>query len=388
MEKIGLLSVYNHNYGSILQAYALQKKLEQFGYDSEIIRYKKTNYIKQAMRLLYFPLLKSTFKMKWKKIYCKCFQKNIYNEILLGRESEFDKFVINNLNFSEVYCGRKKLIGSTKKYSAFVLGSDQVWNPMNLGGDFYTMSFIPNNKIKIAYAPSFGVAKIPDRQKNLTKNYLNRIDYISVREMDGVKIVYELTGRKVQQVVDPTILIDRNVWDTLKGENRIVKEKYILCYFISAIPKYRDFAKKLAQKTSLKIVSIPHVDEFVKADVKFGDIVPNRVGPAQFVNLISNAEYVCTDSFHGSVFSTLYEISFFTFSRYSGDGRDSTNSRLYSFLKMIGMENRLYSGTSDISNEDLTSPDFTEAKKKMNLMKQESENYLADALKAIGNHQI
>lgn len=135
-------------------------------------------------------------------------------------------------------------------------------------------------------------------------------------------------------------------------------------------------------------MSIPHVDEFVKSDVKFGDIVPNAVGPAQFVNLISNAEYVCTDSFHGSVFSTLYETPFFTFSRYSGDEKDSTNSRLYSFLKLVGMENRLYSGTSDISDKDLESPDFTEAKKKMNQMKQESENYLVDALQTIGNHQI
>ncbi len=383
MKKIGILSVYNHNYGSVLQAYALQKRLEQLGYNTEIIRYRKTNYVKQAMRLLYFPLLKATVKMKWKKIYCKVFQKNIYEYILVSRESAFTEFIKKNLTFSEVYCGKKALEKATQKYIGFVLGSDQVWNPMNLGGDFYTMMFIPDSKVKITYAPSFGVARIPSAQIEKTKKYLSRIDYISVRETDGIRIVGELTGRKVPQVVDPTILIDRAVWDELKGKEKLIKEKYIFCYFISTNATYRNFAKRLSRKTLLKIVSIPHVDEFVRADVDFGDIVPEGVGPAQFVNLISNAEYVCTDSFHGTVFSTLYEVPFFTFSRYSGDGKDSTNSRLYSFLKLIDMEERLYSGEADITDKDLRVINFEKAKKNLDSLRKNSEDYLSDAFKAI-----
>ena len=254
---------------------------------------------------------------------------------------------------------------------------------MNLGGDFYTMTFIPDDKVKITYAPSFGVAEIPDRQKAQTKKYLQRIEYISVRESDGVRIVKELTGRDVQQVVDPTILVDKVVWDEKKG-NRLLKENYILCYFISANPAYRAFAQKLAKKTGLKLAVIPHVDEFVKADQNFGDIVPERVGPFQFINLISNATYVCTDSFHGSVFSTLYERPFFTFSRYSGDGADSTNSRLYSYLKLIAMENRMYQADHEITEVDLTAPDFTVAKENLERMRKESEKYLFGALDSVG----
>ena len=380
MKKIGLLSVYNHNYGSILQAYALQKKLSQLGYQSEIIKYKKTNYLKQAARLLYFPLLKATVKMKWKKIYCQLFQKEVYQKVLLSREGAFNNFINQNMIFSKLYSGRKKLIDATEKYSAFVLGSDQVWNPMNLGGDFYTMSFVPDNKIKITYAPSFGVSEIPSRQKRKTRNYLSRINYISVRESDGIQIVNEMIGRKVPQVVDPTILIDRSVWDEIRGNEAIIKEKYVFCYFISTNPEYRDFATRLAQKAKMKIVSIPHVDEYVKADVDFGDIVPENIGPAQFVNLISNAEYVCTDSFHGTVFSTLYDIPFFVFSRYSGEGKDSTNSRLYSFLKTIDMEDRLYSGKSEVEDEDLDSIDFSQAKINLEKLKKKSENYLVTAI--------
>lgn len=382
MRKIGLLSVYNHNYGSILQAYAMQMVLKNAGNKVEILLYKKTDMIKQAKRLLYFPLLKATLKMKWKTLYCRFFHQKTYRGVLCSREDAFSTFIHDNMEFSQVYAGREALINGTKNYDCFVLGSDQVWNPMNLGGDFYTMTFIPDDKVKITYAPSFGVAKIPEKQKAQTKAYLKRIDYISVRESDGVRIVKELTGRQVQQVVDPTILIDRAVWDKKKGE-RIIKENYIFCYFISANPAYRAFAQRLAQKTGLKLVVIPHVDEYVKADQCFGDIVPEGVGPLQFVNLISDASYVCTDSFHGSVFSTLYERPFFTFCRYSSNGADSTNSRLYSYLKMIGMENRMYKADHEIIDDDLIAPDFSEAKANLEKMRKESMDYLFGALGSV-----
>lgn len=383
MKKIGLLSVCNHNYGSILQAFALQRQIENLGYQTEIIRYKKTNIIKQASRLLYFPLLKATINMKLKSIRCSLLQRDVFRRVLVTRENEFTKFIEENFVFSKIYKGRSNLIKGTERYDGFVLGSDQVWNPMNLGGDFYTMTFIPEDKIKITYAPSFGVTEIPKYQKKKTSKYLKRIDYISVREQDGANIVEQLIGTKVPQVVDPTILINRECWDTIRGKKRIVDEKYIFCYFISPNKVYRSFAKKLAKKVSMKIVAIPHVDEFVKSDVGFGDIVPEGVGPSQFVNLISNAEFVCTDSFHGSVFSTLYERTFFSFSRYCKESADSTNSRIISFLKLIDMENRMYLGTEMITEEDLAPLDFSKAKKNLNNLRNDSVKYLERALKSV-----
>lgn len=378
--KIGLLSVQNHNYGSILQAYAMQTVLQQMGNETEIIRYKKTNILKQATRLLYYPLLKATVKAKWKNIYSRVFQKNTYETVLASREKVFAEFVSTNFVFSEVYVGREALCNGTDNYDAFVLGSDQVWNPMNLGGDFFTMTFIPDDKLKVTYAPSFGVSTIPNSQMKKTRDYLKRIDYISVREATGVKLVKELTGRDVTQVVDPTILLDRTVWDEKKG-NRLEKDNYILCYYISAYEEYRDFAIKLAEKTGLKIVTIPHVDEYVQADENFGDIVPEGIGPLQFINLISNAAYVCTDSFHGSVFSTLYERPFFVFSRYNKDGGDSTNSRLYSFLELLDMKDRMISASAEISDDMLKAIDFTVAKQRLEESRNISIEYLRNALK-------
>lgn len=378
-KKIGLLSVYNHNYGSILQAYALQEVLRRLGYNTEIIKYKKTNMIKQAKRLLFIPLLKATVKMKWKTLYCKFFKPEIYKEILATRELAFSKFIRENLHFSEVYRGRGELEKSCSNYDCFVLGSDQVWNPMNLGGDFYTMTFIPDAKLKITYAPSFGVSNIPKKQREKTRAYLDRIEYISVREKDGVNIVKELTGREVTMVVDPTILIDRKVWDEKKGE-RLVKEDYIFCYYISDNAEYRKFAQRLSEKTGLRLVSIPHVDEYVKADDGFGDVELKNVGPIEFVNLVSNAEYVCTDSFHGTVFSTLYQRTFFTFSRYINDNGDSTNSRLYSFLELIDMRERMYRPDHVLTSEDLETLDFTLAYKNIFELRNSSMEYLMNSL--------
>ena len=227
MKKIGLLSVHNHNYGSILQAYALQNVLKYMGFDTKIISYQKTNIFKQAIRLFNFLLLKSFVKLKYKTIYCKLFNKKIYQEILVPREQAFTEFIAENISFSRTYRGRAALVEGCNDYDVFVLGSDQVWNPMNLGSDYFTMSFIKNSKKKITYAPSFGVAVIPEYQRKKTAAYLKRIDCISVREITGQKIVKELTGRIVPIVVDPTILLSRNVWDKERGEP-LIKEKYIM----------------------------------------------------------------------------------------------------------------------------------------------------------------
>ena len=107
----------------------------------------------------------------------------------------------------------------------------------------------------------------------------------------------------------------------------IVKGKYILCYFLGNNPLHREFAKRLKEVTGCKIIALTHLDEFVKSDEGYADETPYDIDPADFLNLIRNAEYVCTDSFHCSVFSILYKRQFFTFRRYNRNTKQSTNSR-------------------------------------------------------------
>ena len=145
-------------------------------------------------------------------------------------------------------------------YRGVVLGSDQVWNPQNLEMNYYTLNFVPDDMPKITYAPSFGVSKIPKNQVNRTKNYLNRIKHISVREIAGAKIIKEITGRDVPVVCDPTALLSKEQWNKIKSNKVYSKEKYIFCYFLGSNRQHRIFAEKIAKELGYKIISIQHMD--------------------------------------------------------------------------------------------------------------------------------
>lgn len=377
MKKVGVLAVKTHNYGSLLQTYALQKVLDNLGYDNEIIEYKKTNILKQAMRLFYIPLLKQTLDKAYKKIYLNMFKPEL-KVLFLNRTHSFDEFT-KMLRFSPVYEGRRALKNASTQYDAFVLGSDQVWNPMNFGADFFSMTFVQNGIKKIAYAPSFGVSKIPGYQKRKTAAFLDDIDYLSVREISGQKLIDELTGKKAKVVVDPTILLDRKYWDEIKGE-RLINEPYIMCYFLGKNPMHRNFANRLKEKTGYSIVCLPHMDAIVKADFNFGDIIPKDIGPKEFINLISNAEYVCTDSFHGTVFSILYRRIFFTFNRYESAQNDSTNSRLDSILTLTKLASRKLNSSQAITDDMLKNIDYSNLSTLLDELKEDSLRFLVNSL--------
>lgn len=131
------------------------------------------------------------------------------------------------------------------------------------------------------------------------------------------------------------MLTDRKRWDELSGDCPFVSEKYIFCYFIGNNPSQREFAKKLAQKTGCKILAVKHIDEYIKSDDDFGDIDYLEVGPKEFVNFIRYATYVCTDSFHGTIFSIMYNKNFFTFMRFSDSQKSSMNSRVKIFFQSL-----------------------------------------------------
>lgn len=346
MKKVGLISVSIHNYGSLLQTYAMQKVLDSYGIDNEIILFK-SDPLKQIYRVLNVPFMTMKLKLYKRKVATRVLYREIY-EGSIKRDRAFMAFKTNYCRFTKKITSRSELEEYERKYDAFVLGSDQVWNPANLEMDFYTMNFISEEKAKIAYAPSFGVSIIPKKQKEKTAAYLKRIQHISVREIAGAKIVKELTGREVPVVCDPTALLTRDEWDEIKSNKEYISEKYIFCYFLGANPKHREFANKVKNATGYKIVALQHIDELVRGDFNFGDVTPYDVGPEDFINLLSNAEIVLTDSFHGTMFSIYYHKVFFTFPRYSEEKIDSTNSRITSILRLMQLEDRGLKGTESV----------------------------------------
>ena len=181
-------------------------------------------------------------------------------------------------------------------------------------------------------------------------------------------------------VCDPTLLIDKSEWDKLKGEQSVVGEKYVFCYFLGKEKAHRELAKKYATEKGLKIVALQHLDEFVKSDVGFADYSLYDVAPPQFINLIANAEFVFTDSFHGSIFSILYKKRFITLPRFTVKNTSGTNSRLQNLFKKLGLKhkwNPLPENVDSALNSDIRSDVY----QRIDELRGSSMEYLKDSLR-------
>lgn len=382
MKKVGLAVCYDtKNFGSQLQVLATMKKIEDLGYKTEIIRYKKK--LTPMFALQTIPRL---FNMSFinAKIHSKDKNKKIekYPEIAKNvsvRNNRFNGFVKKYFtNLSKPYAGWENLVKeSAKNYDMFLCGSDQLWLPNNLGSHFYTLEFAPDNKLKIAYATSFGVSQIPERQKKATAKYLNRFQYLSTRELAGQKIIQELTGKKASVVCDPTLLFDAKGWAELLPERKIVEEPYVFCYFLGTNEEHRIAANEFKKRTGLKLVTCPFLDNFVEKDQQFGDIQIFDMDAADFVNIIRHAEYILTDSFHGSVFSILHHKKFMTFNRFTA-GVNSRNSRIDSLCTLLGLSERRFNGNVTDVEKDI---DYKGVEENLLKLREASLEYLATALK-------
>lgn len=381
MNKVGLAVCYDtKNFGSQLQVLATVKKIEELGFSTEIIRYKKI--LTPIFVLQTIPrLFNISFVMSKLRNNKRDKEASKYPDILANiklRNKRFDCFVDHYFkNLSPIFSGWETLVKKcSERYDSFLCGSDQLWLPNNLGSHFYTLEFAPDDKPKISYATSFGVSKIPGFQKKRTAKYLKRFNFLSVREIAGSKIVKDLAGIDAKVVCDPTMLLSGNDWLEVIPEKKVLNEPYILCYFLGTNVNHRKHAKELQKETGYKIVTIPFLDNFVESDISFGDIQLFDVDAADFVNLIRNADYVLTDSFHGTVFSILYQKQFMVFNRFM-EGNNSRNSRIDSLCKLLDLEDRRFK-TSVIKIKD--SIDYTSAFSKLEKLRSDSVNYLECSL--------
>ena len=379
-KKIALISAINNNYGTMLQAYAVQTVLQKNGLQVDVFNYV-SNPIKQIYRVFNFTFLKTKLKSVFIKIITRFFYPNIYNSIKI-RENAFRMFKKSCLNMTNRINFKQELGSKITNYDAAVLGSDQVWNPQNLGMDYYTLNFVPNYIPKITYAPSFGVNQIPKNQIEKTKKYLSRIEHISTRELNGARIIKELIGRDVNTVCDPTALLTIDDWNVLKSSKMYIEGDYIFCYFLGSNSCHRDFANRISKMLNCKIVSIQHMDEFVKDDLSFSDLAVYDVDPRDFISLVANSRLVITDSFHGTMFSIYYKKPFYVLNYSKINDMNSVNSRIDSINEILGFDDRRVAGDESIKIDDIDKIDWNMIHDKLNTFVDISRKYLYDALKA------
>jgi hypothetical protein len=350
--KIGgiIVSQFNHtNYGSCLQAYATLKTVQKTGYDMTFIHYRKQRSIWEKIKIIPQYLLcggwdnlELLIKRKWNSILHPEYpvkQQIRIDKTNLFKRTEFSPYI-------KVYYGYKSLQEGSKEYDVIFVGSDQVWRPIGFYSNYWNLNFVADEVPKFSYASSFGVSMIPKMQIEGTRRYLERMDLISVREQKAKEIIESITTQPVKLVADPTMLLTREEWLSFaeKSSYQLPSDNYIFCYFLGPRSEIRLEAQKLSKKTGLKIVTMRHMDEYVPADETIGDFAPFDIDAYDFVKILANAKYVCTDSFHGTVFSIILHKKFTTFYRIKPSSSISTHSRIDSLLNIFGLSSRLFCG--------------------------------------------
>lgn len=333
MLSIGIMTwLHNGNYGTVLQAYALQRYLRSCGYHVTNIDFNATA-IEKVKNFILCGNSPRLFLEKFDMARTRKVADSKQREI---KEERFRLFLKENFHLTEEIVSYKALKKYADHFDIYICGSDQIWSPNLLNPPYY-FSYVNESRKKLAYACSFGVSSIASKKKATSiQGYLRRFTHISVREEDGQRLVRKLLGVDVPTTVDPVFLLTSDEWDSVVSD-RIIDDEYAFAYFLSYNEQYITIAKKVAKQLGIKLVMVPATREEYKIEA---DLIQDA-GPAEWISLIKHASIILTDSFHGCVFSLIYEKSLMIFKRFSDTSKHSQNSRIYTLIKQYGLEDRV-----------------------------------------------
>lgn len=330
------------NMGSSLQAYAMFKLFSKLGNDVVVINYDEyANYLLWRIKPIFHRLVYILFSIfPFLRFFCR--KKYTYLVHVFSQQAKFKDFESNFIPLTDrKFRSSKELRHVKGKFDTYVCGSDQIWSPQ-MYDPAYFLDFVDSSGKTIAYAPSIGVTESSFISEN-AKKLIRKLDYISCREREGAVVLSDITKKQVETVLDPTLMIDKEEWEQIIPAQRIIKEKYILTYFLHTqhfennIPY--TFIKELQREKGLPVINIQmyNMQQVVVADKHLYDC-----GPLDFLNLIKNAEYVITNSFHCCVFSFIFERTFFVSQRFRKDDKEhDQNPRIYTLLETLNSQDAL-----------------------------------------------
>lgn len=353
-----------HNFGSLLQAYALQKVILSLGYQ---------NMILDDTQVL------APYEMP-PKAWTKRMLKRILDKVYLLRFHKFLKAEAKSKRlaqkFKEIYLSidtdTLPLEKVNSRYDCIICGSDQIWHPNNKN-PFYYADFFKGKKI--AYAPSIGVKEYPEVfYETFSKPHLDKFTHLSLREEKGAKSLSKLMHKDIPNVIDPTLLLERFDWMKLTLDNEMHRKPYVICYFLSPNKWYLDYAKQFAKEKGLDL-------RIFYTNAKYKKIgTPIITGPTGFLSEIKNSAWVLTDSFHATIFSIHFERQFITFQRFGELLDKNIDSRVLNLLEPLGLQERHIDRDNLSSIDGLTSIDYPSVKVKLQLCRENSIKYLLKAL--------
>lgn len=324
---------YN-NFGTFLQAYALQQSILKLGYENLILNDESIPNPDISFVSLCKRIIKKILPIKRKP------NDNSYCHVILETNEAYRNFRDKYLYVDEETAKNQTV--SISRYDQFVCGSDQIWCPTfhkHLQGYYYA-DFFPHKKI--AYAASFGVNQYPKEKKLEFNQLVNKFAAISCREEIGCRFVEEILNRKAPHVVDPTLLLNGKDWRKIaERPSNIPEGKYLLTYFLTPNQWYLDYARDYALKNALKLVTF-----YIRPTSQQEADMAISAGPSEFVSLIDHAEMFFTDSFHGSIFATHMCTPFVGFKRFTGEGAGQ-NHRLTDLYAKMNITERFILDATD-----------------------------------------
>lgn len=376
--KIGIITINdNNNYGNRLQNYATQEVLRSLGGEVETVVNIPISINKQdgnKIKALFEKIRKKSFTELFVAVACKV--KNIllskYNKKIIDKRFKaFKQFTKDNIVETQFVISRDNIPGNlADTYDYFISGSDQVWNPqfrMCSPVDFLT--FAPESK-RVAYAASFGISSIPIECIDDYKKWLSEMEYLSVREESGADIIKELTGRNAIVLVDPTMMLSKDKWLSISKPAKGKPDKeYLLTYFLGGISKESiKLINQIASENQLEIVRLASIKD------------KNRfvAGPSEFIDFINSAKIVLTDSFHGIVFSILFEKPFIIFDRVH-DG-PSMHSRIETIIAKFHLQSRRCCNINEMDKDKYINMDYSKITPVLEFERDKALKYLKGAL--------
>lgn len=366
--KINILTFqFAKNYGAILQAHALSS-------------YIKNDLHEECEIIQYWPdRSEASWKMYYRVSDLRVLLRNIYVFFNLKYKKEYKeknrimhKAISELLPLTHIKYNKETIHTNPPLADAYICGSDQVWNFVKCFDDptyFFDFTKSMKNVKRIAYAPSIA-DPWPESRWDEFRGYLANMDFISVREKSDVEVVEKISGKRVTHVVDPVFLKSTEYWDEL-SENVNIKEPYIFCYFLGTNDLAVNLVNRVKDLTGYKIV---HLN--LNARDRFNsDYNLRAVSPQQFIGLVKNAAYICTNSFHCSAFSIIFRKNYFV------APKGFANARMESLQEMFGLNNRMFTQEKiDTMTSESMVVDHSRAEENFVPYKERSIKFLKNAL--------
>lgn len=355
MKQVLIVTKIGKNYGALLQAYALKKSFENRGCSVNIL-----NYCLESTMRTYELYPKITGRSSFIR-FLKAFRVRKETEKSVQRFLQFRK---ERLNLTREYKNFAELEVDSPDADIYVTGSDQVWNPKINFDRAYYLQFGRKDAVHASYAASIGLSRIPEEYEKELIDRIRQIPFRSVRENTAQTILqqYDISS---SVHIDPTVLLDKNDYDSIAVAPSVHKP-YVLLYLLimpDNIKEYLDELRKLYP--NFVFVNIPGNTY----DRPLGDVQIRDIGPCEFLGLIRNAEVVLTTSFHGTVFSLIYQKQFMSVLP------RGTGSRISGLLESVDLEKRIALEGHDIKRMRDTI-NYEKVIEKMEIMRQKAFNYI------------